>query len=31
MDLSGTQTLQVPKTLNRPLEKPWTETLGGYM
>jgi hypothetical protein len=22
MDLSGTQTLEVPKTLNRPLENP---------
>jgi hypothetical protein len=31
MDLSGIQTLEVPKTLNRPLEKSWTETLGGYM
>jgi hypothetical protein len=31
MDLGGTQTLEVSKTLNKPLEKPWAETLGGYM
>ena len=31
MDLSGIQTLEVSKTMNRPLEKPWTETLRGYM
>jgi hypothetical protein len=31
IDLSGIQTPEVPKTLNRPLEKPWTETLRGYM
>jgi hypothetical protein len=28
MDLSDTQTLEVSKTLNKPLEKPSAETLG---
>jgi hypothetical protein len=28
MDLSGTQTLEVPKTLNRPLENPRLKPYG---
>jgi hypothetical protein len=28
MDLSGTQTLEVPKTLNRPLENPGLKPYG---
>jgi hypothetical protein len=31
MNLSDIQTLEVPKTLNRPLENPRLKTLGGYL
>jgi hypothetical protein len=31
MDFDSTKTLGVQETLKRTLEKPWIETLGGYM